>query len=257
MNFQGKGSPLNDEGMDFICSTLGIYEPEAWAVLKVETKGFGFLKDRRPRILFERHIFHKITNGNYDNGHADISNAKAGGYLGDESEYPRLQKAIKLDANAALQSASWGIGQVMGFNYEVAGFKSIDEMVTSMVQDENSQIQAVANFIKANGLAGALQRQNWVSFARGYNGGDFKKNDYDTRLAAAYANYKVSLPDLSLRAAQAALTYLNFNPGPVDGLRGRMTRSALMQFQGQFGLPETGDLDQDTEDKLVAEAFPT
>jgi len=256
MHFQDQGRPLNDEGMDHICSTLGVSESEIWAVLTVETRGFGFLQDRRPQILFERHIFHKLTEGKHDPGNEDISNTKPGGYAGGAGEYSRLEKAINLDRDAALQSASWGIGQVMGFNYKIAGYASIDAMTADMVKDENSQLRAMANFIKGNGLAGALQRQNWVSFARGYNGADFKKNEYDTRLAAAHAKYKVSLPDLALRTAQAALTYLGFDPGPIDGLRGRRTRSALMQFQDKFGLNETGELDHESERRLFNEAFP-
>lgn len=255
MNFQSQGRPLSDEGMDNICSTLSVSRPEVWAVVTVETLGFGFLQDRRSQILYERHIFHKLTKGKHDTGNADISNAKPGGYVGGPGEYPRLEKAMKLDRESALRSVSWGIGQVMGFNYEVAGFATIDAMVADMVKDENAQLLAMANFIKANGLDGALQRQNWVSFARGYNGPDFKKNEYDTRLSAAHAKYKIILPDLALRTAQAALLYLGFDPGPVDGLRGRRTRSALMQFQERSGLLETGDLDHDTESKLLAEAF--
>jgi peptidoglycan hydrolase-like protein with peptidoglycan-binding domain len=126
-----------------------------------------------------------------------------------------------------------------------------------MVADENSQLRAMANFIKGNGLAGALQRKNWVSFARGYNGADYKKNDYDMRLSAAHAKYEISLPDLALRIAQVALTYLDFDPGPIDGFRGRRTRSALTLFQERHGLPGTGDLDQDTGTTLFTEAFPT
>lgn len=197
-------------------------------MLDVETRGFGFLKDRRPQILFERHIFHNLTNGRYDNGNADISNAKTGGYVGGSDEYPRLEKAMKLDQTAALKSVSWGIGQVMGSNYEVAGFNSVDHMVAEMVKDENAQLRVMENFIKDKGLAGALQSQDWSSFARGYNGAGFKKNDYDTRLAAAHAKFKVSTPDLALRTAQAALLYLGFDPGPVDGVHGRRTHSALM-----------------------------
>jgi hypothetical protein len=255
MNFQGQAHPLSDEGMDQTCSTLGVSEAEVWAVLTVETRGFGFLQDRRPQILFERHIFHRLTEGRLDRGNEDISNAKSGGYIGGTAEYTRLEKAMSLDREAALQSASWGIGQVMGFNYEVAGFVTIDDMVTAMVKNENAQVLAMANFIKGNNLAAALQRQNWVSFARGYNGPEFKKNEYDTRLAAAHAKYKIILPDLALRTAQAALMYLGMDPGPIDGLRGRRTRSALMQFQEQYGLPGTGELDHDTESRLLAEAF--
>lgn len=256
MNFKHQGRPLSDAGMDQVCSTLGVSEPEVWAVLTVETRGFGFLKDRRPQILFERHIFHRLTRGRHDASHPDISNAKAGGYVGGSAEYTRLEKAMSLNEKAALESASWGIGQVMGFNYKVAGFDSVHDMVAQMVKDENGQLMAMANFIKGNNLASALQRQNWVSFARGYNGRDFKKNDYDARLAAAHAKLKRLIPDLSLRTAQAALMYLGFDPGPIDGMRGRLTRSALMMFQEQFNLPETGELDQETEEKLLAEAFP-
>ncbi|MBO3274765.1 N-acetylmuramidase domain-containing protein [Pseudomonas schmalbachii] len=256
MNFQGKGRPLSDEGMDEVCDTLGITESEVWAVLTVETRGFGFLTDRRPQILFERHVFHRLTKGAHDAGNADISHPKAGGYIGGAGEYGRLEKAMKLDKTAALQSASWGIGQVMGFNFKVAGFTSTDKLVAAMVKDENSQLLAMANFIKGNNLAGALQRNNWVSFARGYNGPEFKRNEYDSRLAAAHAKFKVMLPDLSLRTAQAALQYLGMDPGPIDGIRGRRTFSALIRFQEQEGLAETGLLDQDTLERLVEKAFP-
>lgn len=246
---------MSDDGMHQICGILGVGAAEVWAVLTVETRGFGFLPDRRPLILFERHIFHRLTNGRYDSGNADISNENPGGYVGGSGEYARLEKAIGLDRQAALQSASWGIGQVKGFNYEVAGFASVDAMVSDMVRDENSQLLAMANFIKGNNLASALQGRNWVSFALGYNGPEFKKNEYDTRLAAAHARYRIIPPDLDLRTAQAALLYLGFDPGPVDGLRGCRTRSALKRFQRRFGLPKTGELTPDTESKLLAEAF--
>ncbi|QHG64382.1 N-acetylmuramidase domain-containing protein [Pseudomonas putida] len=253
MSFQGKGSPLSDEGMNEVCDSLGVSESEIWAVLTVETRGFGFLSDRRPQILFERHVFHRLTQGLYD-GNPDISRSKAGGYVGGAGEYARLETAMQLDKTAALQSASWGIGQVMGFNFKVAGFTSTDKLVAAMVKDENSQLQAMAHFIMGNNLAGALQRNNWVSFARSYNDADFKRNEYDTRLAAAHAKFKVTLPDLNLRTAQAALQYLGMDPGPIDGIRGRRTFSALIRFQESEGLAETGLLDQDTLERLVEKA---
>jgi hypothetical protein len=243
--------------MDRVCDTLGVSEPEVWAVLTVETRGFGFLRDRRPQILFERHIFHNLTNGRHDVGHADISNTSRGGYIGGPGEYGRLERAMTLDRDAALQSASWGIAQIMGFNFKVAGFATVAPMIDAMVRDENGQLLAMASFIDGKGLAGALRRQNWVSFARGYNGADFKKNEYDTRLAAAHAKYQTILPDVALRTAQAALTYCGFDPGPVDGIRGRLTRSALTQFQEHVGLPPTGEPDQDTERALLAKGFPS
>lgn len=255
MNFKSQGRPLTDKGMDSICDTLGVSDAEVWAVLSVETRGFGFFQDRRPQILFERHIFHGLTKGKYGNGNGDISSTQPGGYLRGSDEYSRLEKAMELDKEAALQSASWGIGQVMGFNFKVAGFSSVEVMVAGMVNDENTQLMAMANFIKGNNLTEALKRKNWASFARGYNGKDYKKNEYDTRLAAAHAKFKTTLPDLTLRKAQAALLYLGMDPGAIDGLRGRFTRSALIKFQESFGLPINGELDHYTETKLFNEAF--
>lgn len=255
MKFTSKGLPLDDQGMDEVCDLLGVAEPEIWAILTVETRGFGFFNNRSPQILFERHIFHRLTNGRYDDVNPSISHGNSGGYDGGTKEYKRLRAAMKLDKEIALQSASWGIGQIMGFNHHKGGFSSVSEFVKRMVRDENSQLVAMAQFIQNSGLASALQRINWVSFARGYNGKNFKKNEYDTRLAAAYAKYRITLPDLSLRRAQAALIFLGYNPGPVDGLRGRRTRSALMLFQEQSGIAETGELDGSTEVVLCKSAF--
>lgn len=257
MNFAGQGQPLSADGMDRICDTLGVEAPVVWTVVTVETRGFGFLQDRRPRILFERHIFHRLTNGRHDAGNEDVSNGKPGGYVGGPAEYTRLEKALELDREAALQSASWGIGQVMGFNFTTAGFATVDAMIAAMVKEEDAQLMAMANFIRVNNLAAALQHKDWAAFARGYNGADFRKNEYDSRLAAAHATYRANLPDLSLRSAQAALYFLGIDPGPVDGLQGRQTRAALLQFQQRSGLPETGTLDPGTASRLLAEAFPS
>jgi hypothetical protein len=94
---------------------------------------------------------------------------------------------MALDQDAALQSASWGIDQVMGSNFKDIDFSDINSMVTDIVKGENEQLLAMADFIKTNSLVGALQRQDWVIFVRSYNGTGFKKNQYDERLAAAHA----------------------------------------------------------------------
>jgi len=257
MEFHSQGRPFDKDGMTRACDALGVGLSELWTVLAVETKGFGFLVDRRPQILFERHIFHKLTQGRHDAGNGDVSNQESGGYAGGSKEYPRLEKAMQLDHDAALQSTSWGVGQVMGFNHKLVGFPNVEAMVDAMVQNENMQLLAAANFIKNNDLSAALQRQDWRAFAKGYNGVDFNKNEYDIRLAKAHAEYKQALPDLTLRTAQAALTYLGFSPGPIDGILGPRTKDALTAYQKLARIPQTGALDATTENRLLAEAFPT
>jgi len=253
--FHGSGKPLTQEILNTVCEDLHIKEAVVWAVLAVETHGFGFFENRKPRILFERHVFHRQTNGEFGSHHPDISNDNSGGYVGGIKEYERLEKAIILDREVALMSTSWGIGQVMGFNFQSVGFASVEKMVDAMIENEDKQLLAMMNFIKDHGLENALQRKNWELFARGYNGAGFKKNDYDTRLAAANAKYEIKRPDLKLRSAQTALSYLGFKPGPVDGLRGRRTHSGLVKFQEQAGLLITGDLNEQTEVQLMKTAW--
>jgi hypothetical protein len=43
------------------------------AVTQVESGGFGFLADDRPKILFEAHYFHNLTKGKYDKKYPNIS----------------------------------------------------------------------------------------------------------------------------------------------------------------------------------------
>ncbi len=114
----------------------------------------------------------------------DISNPAPGGYgQGGAAQYDRLERAQLLDRGAALRSASWGIGQVMGFNAASAGYASVEEMVTAMRESENEQLLAMAGEIAETGLDRALGAHDWPTFARGYNGPGYAKNRYDTRLA--------------------------------------------------------------------------
>jgi hypothetical protein len=244
--FRGKAEPLDLDGLVEATERLGIKAAELWAVIDVETYGYGFIADRRPLLLFERHKFHGFTNGKYDAADPDISDPKWGGYgKGGANQYERLKRAIALDRDAALRSASWGIGQVMGFNFKVAGFKDVEKMVSAMIESESKQLAAMANFIVDKKLHKALQSHDWASFALGYNGADYAKNKYDTRLAAAYQRRRIILPDLKIRAAQIYLVFLGYDPKGIDGLTGRGINAALQDFLEDNGLPAGSEIDED------------
>jgi len=251
MSFFGTGLPMTANGLGSGCDNLGVKAAEVWAILTVETLGSGFFADRRPKILFERHIFHNETSGAFDQTAPDLSNPVQGGYSGGTAEYTRLARAIQLNEQAALRSTSWGIGQIMGFNAAKAGFPDAPTMVQAMVASEDQQIGGLFAFLSATKLDGPLRNHDWTSFARGYNGPTYAKNQYDTRLSSAFQKFSTGpLPDLTLRAAQIYLTYHGYNPGPVDGTLGRMTRSALMLFQQAQGLAQSGEVDDPTWAKL-------
>jgi hypothetical protein len=178
-----------------------------------------------------------------------------GGYLGGAAEYGRLNGASTLDADAALQSASWGIGQLMGFNYGEIGYASVQQMVEAMREDEDEQLWATATFMEEESMNMALQEQDWQEFARRYNGSDFGRDGYDVKLAAAYARYRQWLPSFDVRSAQVALVYLGFSPGPIDGIKGPRTNAAIMAFQRKRKLKVTGRLDAQMTDTLLDAAF--
>jgi hypothetical protein len=225
---------------------MGIKAAELWTVLTVETSGCGFLPDRRPKILFERHIFSRETESQFDAPNPDISDRTPGGYgAGGANQYSRLQQALALDRKAALRSTSWGIGQVMGFNAEIAGYSDVEALVNAMTVSENEQLRAMAGEIMHNGLHKALSAHDWPTFARGYNGPEYAKTKYDTRLAAAYQKCALGLlPDINVRATQIYLTYLGYQPGSIDGILGRSTYAALNDFQRQNGLALTNEINE-------------
>jgi hypothetical protein len=241
--FQGNAAALSSDGLAAVASNLGVHAPEIWTVLAVETSGCGYLPDRRPQILFERHIFHRLTNGQYDDG--DVSDAAPGGYgpMG-APQFDRLARAIAKNRNAALESASWGIGQIMGMNYANAGFQSVEEMVAAMSDSEDQQLLAVGSFLDHTGLGRPLRAHDWGSFARGYNGPNYTINRYDIRLNSEYQKYSSGvLPDLSVRAAQLYLTYLGFHPGAIDGIAGQLTIAALAEFATRNGIQHDASVD--------------
>lgn len=255
--FRTNPIPLTSSALSPLLRNLGVSAAEIWTVLAVETSGCGFLPDGRPQILFERHIFHRLTRGQYDDG--QISDPTPGGYgTRGSHQYMRLSAAIALNRDAALRSASWGIGQIMGMNYARAGFHSVEEMVGAMCESEDHQLTALGAFLVATGLHRFLQAHDWVSFARGFNGPNYFLNNYDVRLSLEFRRLTTGpLPDLNVRAAQLYLTYLGFSPGPIDGFTGQRTISALTAFQSTRNLAPCTMINGDTIAQLRAPFDPS
>jgi peptidoglycan hydrolase-like protein with peptidoglycan-binding domain len=162
------------------------------AVAEVESRGDGFLASGRPKILFEAHVFSRRTQHQYDRTHADISSPSWNRalYKGGEKEYERLEKAMALNTQAALESASWGRFQIIGFNHQNASFASVETFVNAMFESEGRHLDAFISFVQATGLTAPLREKRWADFARGYNGEGFAENQYDVKLKAAYDKYR-------------------------------------------------------------------
>lgn len=250
-------APLSEAAINSAANILAVKPAHIWAVLQVETSGCGVTADRRPVIRYERHHFSRLTSGRWNDDHPAISSPTMGGYGSNVAmEYGRLALACTLDQDAALQATSWGIGQVMGFNFRALGCLTVEQFVTEAVQGENTQLVHMAQFIEHSGLQQELQQRDWVGFARAYNGPNFAKNCYDMKLSKAFERLTAvdGLPDMNVRAVQLWLRFIGYKIA-VDGVMGSRTVQALIQYQRERGLEATGTITQETMD-LLKEAVP-
>lgn len=185
---------LTDQQISEQANKLGIEIAALKAVIQVECKGSGFNDDGTPVILFERHVMRQrlIVNGKRSIAETmeikrpDLCSKTSGGYGLYSQQHKKLDDAAKFDRTSALEACSWGIGQVMGYHWYSLGYDSIQQFINAMYNNEASQLDAMCRYIKHNNLINALKNKDWKGFALGYNGKDYKKNNYDVKLGNAY-----------------------------------------------------------------------
>lgn len=162
------------------------------ALEAVESGGASFDNSGRPIILPEPHIFYRLTGGRY--GQTSFSSKAWNRALYPKSYDGRWQMLADMaerDELAALQSASWGMFQVMGFNFAAAGFASPQAFAAAMAEDEDNHLEAMVNFIISEGLADELadcsanDPASCRPFVSRYNGPGYRANKYDEKFAAA------------------------------------------------------------------------
>ena len=158
------------------------------AVMEVESSGAGMVSPRRCVARFEGATFHRLTEGRFDSERPDLSmpswrdNARF--VRGGLEEWSRIEEAAALDHEAAYKSASYGLFQIMGFNYAIAFYACVDEFVAEMNQGVAGQVSAFIRFLCGTGLDKPLREHDWWAFARGYNGPG-QVDIYAERLEAA------------------------------------------------------------------------
>jgi hypothetical protein len=185
----GVDAKLTHTDVEMAAKALGVNAAKIWTVWDVEASANPFI-DGRPTILFEPHVFSRLTDHKFDASDPDISSRKwnkklyAGSQMG---RYNQLLKATALDADAGLSAASYGGFQILGSNFKVCGYDSPWDFVYSQSRGEKEQLLAFIGFVTGNGLKSALQKGDWAAFAKGYNGSAYRENKYDEKLAAAYA----------------------------------------------------------------------
>jgi hypothetical protein len=170
-------------------AAYGISEADAAAVLQIESGGKAFSVQGRPITRFENHIFwsqwgreHQETfnqhfqfsrEGQAWTGHRWRSdpNGEWQDFHGSQvGENQVLDFARTLDDTAALKSASYGAGQVMGFNHQLLGYDSPQTMYEAFNGGVQAQLDGMFSYFENTAALAALKRGDYTGFASSYNG---------------------------------------------------------------------------------------
>lgn len=180
---------------------LGCEPAAIRAFAEVESPLGGYLPTGEPTILFERHVFHRLTGGRYSgrkapglpDAYAVISSSTPSyrdrSYGPRSKQHARLSAAVELDREMALQSASWGRFQIMASNWRRCGYGSLQAFVNGMIQGgEREHLRAFCCFVRSDArLAAAIRERDWETAAELYNGKDFRRTGYHLKMASAFA----------------------------------------------------------------------
>jgi hypothetical protein len=191
-------APLTEKDYSNAATRLGVPVASVKAVATVESNGGGFLPDGRVKVQYEPHVMYKRLIEHFDKAradkelaaHPDLVATKAGSYQSSDKEDKDMDRAANLiDRTCALEAASWGAFQIMGYHWKTTGYPSLQAFINEQYSAAG-QLETFVRFILADSrLARALRAKDWKTFAFVYNGKNYAANKYDTKLAAAYKQF--------------------------------------------------------------------
>lgn len=228
------------------------------AIFEVEASGRFFNSDGTLVRRFEPHHFPRQHWAELGFNPGNKAPWRASLALSTRVRRRMFAQAEQINAEAAYDASSWGAPQIMGFNAELAGFPSATAMLRGM-QDADNQIRAFVNFCIGAGLDGHMRSQDWLSFARGYNGNG-QAPVYARKIESAYRRHSGGQPSSTVMRIghrgdavaqlQENLKALGYDVA-VDGHYGNETASAVREFQRSMSLTVDGIAGNRTQRALV------
>ena len=264
LTFTDQDIPMFDNAARTAINQLAIeknIEPEALlAIAEVESAGRIFAKingRNEPLIRFEGHYFYRLLptakrNIAVTRGLASSSAGRIKNPYTQAARWRLLKKCEAIDRDAALQSVSWGIGQVMAIHWRWLGYASVDALVAAVRSGVEGQVALMLRYIEKAKLTEFIEQHDWAAFARAYNGPAYKRLGYHLKITEAYqkhcaasgsaiqtlvsarrnalATLKIGNHDNGVRQLQQDLSQLGY-PIKIDGDFGPVTRRMVMAFQ--------------------------
>jgi N-acetylmuramidase len=183
---------LTNDQITEIAKSIGVDYAALMAFISVESGGLGFSSDTGKIIIqFEPSWFRKkapyTPSGKWSLNKVDRQS----------KEWEAFNDAFKLNPNAAMESTSIGLGQIMGLHYTRLGYKTVGEMWEDFKKGEYQQVLGIAKFISTDSrLLAALKARNWHLVATHYNGSKYKelarkigREPYNISMQKAYLKY--------------------------------------------------------------------
>jgi len=184
---------LTKEEVTEIGDSIKVEYASLMAFIMVESGGIGFDPVTGKIIIqFEPAHFNQYVKTRKPGDAAKWEIIDHNKVEGQKAEWIAFNAAFLINPQAALECTSIGLMQVMGWNYALCGFKTVNEMWDAFKTGSSAQIKGAAMFIKNSPkLYMALQNKDWPKVAYYYNGSNYVINKYDIRLEKAYHNYAV------------------------------------------------------------------
>lgn len=272
-NFMGAAKPLDKFDVPILAHRINTSEDHLQAFLNVESRSTGFGNKGRPIILNEPHVFYRNLSGSK----RDLAVKMGLAYpkwgtkpypKSQDGRYAWLEKAAKIDLEAALKSCSWGSTQILGENHKMIGYETAEAMVRAFMDDEENHVEGMVNFILASNIDDDIRAERWAVVARVYNGPGYAKNKYDVKMAQEFAKLRkqadagwvqpeaeapaMQITGDMLKPVQVRLGELGYKEvGWADGKWGTKTRAAVLAFRADHDLPLVPQLDKDFMSALM------
>lgn len=166
-------------------------EPAALqAFISVESGGRGFCPTTgKIMIQFEPHWF--MRKSPYTpSGKWSLNKIER-----QSKEWEAFNNAFSHNPDAAMQSTSIGLPQIMGFHYARLGYPTVGDMWDDFKRGELNQVKALVKFIETDAaLLKALIEKDWHMVAMRYNGAGYAAQahrlgiePYNVQMAKAYS----------------------------------------------------------------------
>lgn len=193
-------SRLTEDDYRTVAERLGVEVAAIKAIVDIEAGHAhqGFASPGQPLINFDLTMFRRfaqkrgINLSKFRNSHAVVFSAPNARRYGSRqnAQHARLEAARHISNEAAIEGTFWGMFQIGGFNWEKCGAASLDDFVDRMSRSELDQLELFAEFVENCGMTRYLKNKDWAGFALRYNGPNYRKRGYHTRLAKSYAKHK-------------------------------------------------------------------